>query len=465
MKQILLAETTSSSAAQLGFALCTSVLLSAVLLQKIALPGTEGIYPLNLAIFPAVAMLSFVLGVLQIDVVTFLWYTIFVLMAALSTAMSPSSHVSLPSLGFISVVQFPLVFRLASDISYPRMLTFLSTIACICALIGLLQFAGQFVFGSNVAFFLDKSLPDGLMMKGYNSLIPLYWSSPIYKSNGVFFLEPSFFCQFLAIAIVTELLVGPRVWRLLIITAGLVSSYSGTGLTMLALFIPVYFLHNGHFRLFCFAAIVSIILMVFGDGISIDVFTRRLSEFSDVQSSGWARFLSMFRVLRGVALANGLTFFIGRGPGTVQEQFQQFSFYAFDPTWGKVIYEYGVIGSLVYFKFFYRAVYNGPKGLRFAMGYTYLFLGGYLLNASVLMQVAALVVWAGSIPSVARSARPERRAHPQRCRAKVYVGVPTTRENGRLSDERSPSSDARRVHISDRSGWRIGVSDVQAERG
>src|SRR5262249_37452438 len=81
------------------------------------------------------------------------------------------------------------------------------------------------------------------------------------------------------------------------------------------------------------------------------------------------------------------------GPGTVQEQFRLFSFNAFDPTWGKVIYEYGLIGSLVYFRFFYEAFCKGPRGLRFAVGYTYFFLGGYLLNSSILMQVAALVVW------------------------------------------------------------------------
>jgi hypothetical protein len=271
MAEISPTRATIQPATQLGSALCASVLLSAVLLQKIALPGTGGLYPLNLVIFPTVATLSFVFGVLQIDTAAFLWYALFVLVGMLSTAMSPSPHVSVPSLGFLLVVQFPLVFRLASSgISYRHVLTFLSTVGCICAVIGLLQFASQFVLGSNVAFFLDKSLPEGLMMKGYNSLIPLYWSSPVYKSNGVFSLEPSFFCQFLAMAVVAELLVGPRVLRLLVITAGLVSSYSGTGLTMLALFIPAYFLYHGHFRLICFVALVSLVLIFFGDAISID---------------------------------------------------------------------------------------------------------------------------------------------------------------------------------------------------
>ena len=396
MSELTLTRATTPSAAQSGFALCAFSLLSAIILQKIALPGTDRIFPLSLFILPAITALAVVSNMLEINITAFAWYALFVLAAALSTAVSPSAHVSVLSLGLLLVVQFPLVFRLGpSRIPYGRLLAFLSTVGCICALLGVLQFVSQFVFGSEVAFVLDKSLPEAVTMKGFNSLIPLYWSSPVLKSNGVVFLEPSVFCQFLAIAVVAELLVGPRALRLLALTAGLVSSYSGTGLTMLALFLPFHFLRHGHFRLFCFAAILSFVLIFFGEAISIDAFTRRLSEFSNVQSSGWARFLSMFSVLQKIVFANDLTFFVGRGPGTVQEQFQQFSFYAFDPTWGKMIYEYGLIGSIIYFTFFYFVFCKGPKGLRFAVGYTYLFLGGYLLNPSVLMQVAALVVWFG----------------------------------------------------------------------
>jgi hypothetical protein len=54
-----------------------------------------------------------------------------------------------------------------------------------------------------------------------------------------------------------------------------------------------------------------------------------------------------------------------------------------------------LLGAFVYFRLFYVAVCRGPRGLRFAIGYTYLFLGGYLLNPSILMQLAALVAWLG----------------------------------------------------------------------
>ena len=407
MAEISLARTTAASPAKSGFALCGFTLVSGVLLQKIALPGTGGLFRVTLLIFPVTTAAAFLTGVIEINSGLFIWYALFAVMATLSAVLSPSPHVSVLSLGLLVVAQMPLVFRcISSEISYPRLLNFLSIVGCLTAVIGLLQFAGQFFVGVDAAFFLDKHLPDNVTVSGYNSLIPLYWSSPIYKSNGVFFLEPSFFGQFLAVAMVGELLAGPRTLRLILLTAGMVCSYSGTGLTMLALFLPFYFLRHGHPRLFFFAGAVSLVLIFFGDALSLDAFTRRLSEFSDVESSGWARFLSMFRVLQTVIFANDLTFFLGRGPGTVQEEFRQFSFYAFDPTWGKVIYEYGLLGSLVYFRFLYLALCKGPQGLRFAVGYTYLFLGGYLLNPSVLMQVAALVVWLGKSSAATRTSRP-----------------------------------------------------------
>ena len=402
MAEISLGRAIARPAVQSGFALCAAVLLLEVLLQKIALPGTGGIYPLSLFIFPAITAVAFLAGVLEVNTPAFLWYAGFVLVGILSAAVSPSAHVSVLSLGFLVVAQLPLAFRCtSSDIPYQRVPELLSALGCLCALIGVVQFVGQFVVGVDVVFFLDKHMPESMTVSGYNSLIPLYWTSPVYKSNGVFFLEPAFFCQFLAMAVVAELLAGPRALRLMALTAGLVCSYSGTGLTMLALFLPFYFLRHGHSRLFFFAGLISLVLIFFGDELSLDAFTRRLSEFSDVDSSGWARFLSMFSVLQKVVFANDLTFFLGRGPGTVQEQFRLFSFNAFDPTWGKVIYEYGLIGALAYFRFFYLAFCKGPRGLRFAVGYTYLFLGGYLLNPSILMQVAALVVWLGKTSDVA----------------------------------------------------------------
>jgi hypothetical protein len=69
--------------------------------------------------------------------------------------------------------------------------------------------------------------------------------------------------------------------------------------------------------------------------------------------------------LQSVVFANDYTLLTGRGPGKVQEQFHYLSHNAFDTTWGKIVYEYGLVGSLIYALSFYVA--KGAKGLRFAM--------------------------------------------------------------------------------------------------
>ena len=382
-------------ASDAAFLLCSGTLVTSVVLQKIAIPGTEGSVPINLVLL-AIAFAPPYFDVLEINTTALLWYATFVATGAVSLVVSSSASASSLSLGLLLAVQLPLVFRLApSPLTLVRLWGSYPPWAA-CAAVGLVQFAAQFALGSHAAFFLDTSLPDGVILKGYNNMIPLYYSSTTLKSNGFFFLEPSFFCQFLAVALVAELLIASRMLRLVLLGAGLVSSYSGTGLTMLALFLPVYFVRQGSIQLVAAAAFAGVVLVFFGEALHIDAVTARITEFSDDRSSGSARFLSMFTVLQDLLLAPDFTLFTGLGPGTVQQSFERLPYLAFDPTWGKLLYEYGLIGTFAYLGFFYASFCNGAPGLRFALGYTYFLLGGYLLNPSVLMQMASLVVWCGA---------------------------------------------------------------------
>jgi hypothetical protein len=377
-----------------SYALCAVALLSSVLLQKIALPGTGGALPFTLVIFLALAAWGLITGIFEVNVPALISYAIFGLLGIVSAATATSAKVSLISLGYLLVVHVPLLFRIgASGLSYESLLQLLSKTSCICAAIGVLQFAAQFVIGRDLAFLLDAHLPVGLLMQGYNVMNPLFWGSSIVKSNGFFFLEPSFFCQFLAIGMIAELLLGSRILRIFIMGAGLVVSYSGTGLTTLALVAPLYVLRRKNLKLLMVGAAACVLLFAFADFLSLDAITQRLGEFSNDRSSGSARFLSIFWLLNDALLGNDLTFLLGRGPGTVEEFFERVPYEPFDPTWGKVVYEYGVLGALSYAAFFVASFVRGARGLRFAAGYNYFLLGGYLINPSVLMQMAALVVW------------------------------------------------------------------------
>jgi hypothetical protein len=159
------------------------------------------------------------------------------------------------------------------------------------------------------------------------------------------------------------------------------------------LYVPFHVIMTGQLRILIFGALVALAMFLFSDTLQLDAITRRIAEFSDSQSSGSARFTSMLHILKDVVLANDTGFLFGRGPGTVQETFAQQAFLAFDPTWGKVIYEYGLVGACLYIGFFWTAIIRSAGNLRFALSYTYFLLGGYLLNPSVVMQLAVLAVW------------------------------------------------------------------------
>ena len=65
------------------------------------------------------------------------------------------------------------------------------------------------------------------------------YGSHEYRANGVFLLEPSFFSQVLAVGIVAELCTFGRLSRLALFGLALIVSYSGTGLIVLAVCLPL----------------------------------------------------------------------------------------------------------------------------------------------------------------------------------------------------------------------------------
>jgi hypothetical protein len=66
-----------------------------------------------------------------------------------------------------------------------------------------------------------------------------------------------------------------------------------------------------------------------------------------------------------------------------------------DPTWGKVFFEYGLVGTLPFAIFITCCFFadSPAKWLSGALFLNYLLFGGYLLSAPVAGLVLPLVVW------------------------------------------------------------------------
>jgi len=197
----------------------------------------------------------------------------------------------------------------------------------------------------------------------------------------------------MALAIIIEITQRARLWRLAVYLGAMAASYSGTGILLLAIWAIYFAVVQGQLVTVIVAG-VSVVLaaMLFGDLIGLDIILARTSEFTDPGSSGFARFVSMFYILDEVIFSDMLSTLFGRGSGTVTEYFWRFTFETFGPTWGKLFYEYGFFGSLAY-AYFYMSGVLGKGALVFPVSVLYFLLGGYFIDASIIVVIVTLVVW------------------------------------------------------------------------
>jgi hypothetical protein len=105
----------------------------------------------------------------------------------------------------------------------------------ICAMLGILQFLLQFVISSTWLFTFARTLPASILLEGFNTLQPLEYGASLFKSNGFLMIEPSTFSQFVAIALVIEVLFYDSAWRMVVYGVALLLSYSGSGLIVVGL--------------------------------------------------------------------------------------------------------------------------------------------------------------------------------------------------------------------------------------
>ncbi len=267
---------------------------------------------------------------------------------------------------------------------------------------GIAQFCLQFVLPLELIFPLETFVPSAFLFGSefYNVVIPLTYGSDIYKSNGIFFLEPSFFSQFLAIAVILELLGRQRALRLALYAGGLLVAYSGTGLLLIALMLPYVLLRRGNLHILLFGLAGAVVLAFSATALNLDIMFARVGEFNSEGSSGFARFISPFYLFRDF-IDTSSAFFFGHGPGSILGIMREASYKGYishDPTWIKAVMEYGVIAGFLLIVYTGLAFIVGPASRPFAIAILvlFLFMGGYLLNPVMHFLFATLLAWPNS---------------------------------------------------------------------
>lgn len=284
------------------------------------------------------------------------------------------------SFGFLIVAYTPLVFVVedADEEVYKAHLVPFQWFMVVVALLGVYQFAS-----------MDSSDPfdrfGSWVITGFNTHGALSYGSNILRSNGYVLLEPSFFSQYCAIAIVMEITFFHQLWRIPIYAAGIFVAAGGTGLTVLLIFVVAYAWHSNKMPQLVTLAIIGLIgLWMFSHNVIVQNMLGRTSELTEPGSSGYLRFVAPFVQLQR-QLVDLPSWIAGLGPGAASGE--RLSLEGWDPDEIgnllapiKMLIEYGLIGAVPFMIFITRAFFDHSRSvvLSFAMFICYTFMSASL---------------------------------------------------------------------------------------
>ncbi len=143
------------------------------------------------------------------------------------------------SLLLLVAVHLPYVVTVPHSDDGDRIINLFLGIATLLALLGIAQFALQFFINPRFLFPIENFTPDTFIVQHFNHQAAMEYGSHEYRANGVFMVEPSVFGQLLAVAIIAELCTRARISRLALFGLALILSYSGTGIMVLAICLPL----------------------------------------------------------------------------------------------------------------------------------------------------------------------------------------------------------------------------------
>lgn len=303
---------------------------------------------------------------------------------------------SLFSLAYLVVLCFPLVFVFRESKQYEKILATYQFLMAISAILAIFQFASQ-IMGLPYRDIFNM-LPSQFVQKGYATTYLIRQGIPYYKSNGYFFLEPSYLSQFLAIAIIIEFVYFKRILWILLYFIALFTTFSGTGLIALSLGIIFYFFMNYRnktvLKILLLSTLLGTIVLVFLWHDYGWVFIERVREFGSPRSSSYSRFIAPVLTLKMIFLSQSLHIvWFGFGPGTVEALMDNsLPYKTFGTPVLKLIYEYGIWGFLFFIGYIIKPFIANTRSyvLSLVLVSVYLFLSGSLLEARILYLVYLL---------------------------------------------------------------------------
>jgi hypothetical protein len=364
--------------------------LLAMLTQRVAFHAGDMQVPLALFIYGATALILFMRGQLAIKH-TLLLAALGSLSLLIIACLASGKPFSMPSVMYLFVLYLPFAFGPANSSSAvtPSVagLKWFSTMMFVFALVAIWQ------YGSQVYLHIPYSdpfelLPEALRIKGYIISYPLVYGSPIYKSNAYLFLEPSFLSQFLALALIIEICTSRRLLIMGVQVAGIATTFSGTGLLLIAAALPFAILANlNNLRVAATAGVCA--LAIVGAVVTNPSVLNRAGEMQDPGSSGSVRFSTPYEFLTDLSVRSPSNLLVGYGAGAVDrlthgDQSANF------PAIPKAIIEYGLLGGLPLLVLIAVRIFRSVPEFPVAFG---LFCMQFFLSGALLQPISIFLLF------------------------------------------------------------------------
>lgn len=360
--------------------LCTPI-ACASLLSKFGIPGYAN---LGIGIALPLMMLVLAFGIVndgvRIEPRRLGFYGITLAVLILPQLLRAGTF-SLNSLMMLALLHLPyvLVVKRGDELA-TKALTFFLYIARMLAVLAVAQYFLQGIVDKAILYPLDNLLPPDFIVKGFNAQGTINYYSTQIRATGVFMLEPSFLTQFLAVAIVAESCTTRRLWPLGLYLVGIMMAHAGTGILILLICMPfVVFMHR-RWDLLVLGVIGIVAVLVFGELLGLNFLTSRTNEFSDPNSSGFARFVGGFYMFEDLLWPNLPRALFGYGAGAFMDYAHLFTVEVADMPLTKMLFEFGLVGALTYFLFIATSLFASPLPLMIsvAIGLTFLLNGMYV---------------------------------------------------------------------------------------
>jgi hypothetical protein len=383
----------------LRFALLATPLIGATFISKFGVPPltTMGI-GISAFFLLAVCAAGALLGSISIEPRRLALFTAMVGVLGLIQIFQPNSF-SPSSLLLLVAVHLPYIFTVPGGFDKERIIEFFLAIVTFFACCGIAQYGLQFFIDARYLFPIENFTPTSFIVQQFHNQANMGYGSHEYRANGVFLLEPSFFSQVLAVAIVAELCTFGRLFRLALFGLALVVSYSGTGLIVLAVCLPLCLIAQRRWGLLVLGLLALAVMVGLQLHFHANRLLSRIVEFDSEQSSAYMRFVGGFDLFNKYLWDDPWRALFGYGAGSFASYASGVhSYAAAEMALFKMVFEFGLIGAIAYFAFLFSCLFSSsaPRLLILAVTITYFLNGIYVPFAHGL--ALSLLLWNSAPP-------------------------------------------------------------------